>query len=112
MTPLLVALGAGLGAVLRFALATYADRPDFPLGTWVANIAGSFVLGLLSGLVLGPETLALIGVGLCGGVSTYSSFAVQSHERGVRQTPAYVVATLVGALAACAGGYALGTVLV
>lgn len=111
MTPLLVALGAGVGAMLRFALSTHLDRPDFPLGTWAANVAGSFALGLISALVVGPDTLALLGVGLCGGFTTYSSFAVQAYDRGPRLGTAYVVATLVSALAACAAGFALGALL-
>ncbi|MCY7396961.1 MAG: CrcB family protein [Nocardioides sp.] len=112
MSPLLVGLGAGIGAMLRFALATYVDRPDVPLGTWLANVSGSFVLGLLSGLAVGPDALLLLGVGFCGGFTTYSSFAVQAHEHGPLLGSSYVVATLVCALAACAAGFALGAVLV
>lgn len=111
MTPLLVALGAGVGAMLRFALATYVDRSDFPLGTWLANVTGSFAFGLLSGVGVGPHALALLGAGLCGGFTTYSSFAVQSYERGPRLGSAYVVATLASALAAGAGGFVLGAAL-
>ena len=110
-TGVLVAVGAGLGAVLRFGLASYADRPGFALGTWAVNVAGSCVLGLLSGLAVGPGALALVGVGFCGGLTTYSSFAVQTHERGPRLGTAYVVATLGGALVGCATGFALGTAL-
>lgn len=111
VTGLLVAVGAGLGSLLRFVVSSYADRPGFATGTWAVNVVGSFVLGLLSGLAVGPEALALLGIGFCGGLTTYSSFAVQTHERGPRLGAAYVVATLAAALAACAGGFALGTVL-
>lgn len=111
MTVLLVAVGAGVGAVLRFAVASYADRPGFALGTWAVNVVGSSVLGLLGGLAVGPDTLALLGVGLCGGLTTYSSFAVQTHELGPRLGTAYAAATLVGALAGVAAGFVLGTVL-
>lgn len=111
MTVFLVAVGAGLGAVLRFVLTSYADRPRFALGTWAVNVVGSSVLGLLTGLAVGPDTLALLGVGLCGGLTTYSAFAVQTHERGPRLGTAYAAATLVGSLAGCAAGFALGTAL-
>jgi CrcB protein len=112
MTALLVALGAGAGSAVRFALGTYVDRPGFPIGTWTANVVGSLVLGLLSGLGSGPQTLALLGVGLCGGFTTYSSFAVQTH--GLLQGPgrwrglAYAAATLVVSVVACALGFVLG----
>lgn len=108
MTGLLVALGAGVGAVLRFVVASRADRASFPFGTWAVNLVGSFVLGLLVGSGVGGAAMALLGLGFCGGLTTYSSFAVQTHERGLLRGAAYAVATLGGALVACALGYLLG----
>ena len=104
MTGLLVGLGAALGAALRFAIASRLDA-RFPWGTFAVNVAGSLLLGALSALSLSGQASALLGTGLCGGFTTYSSFAVQAHDRGPRLGTAYVVATLVASLAACAAGF-------
>jgi CrcB protein len=108
VTVLLVALGAGVGAGLRYLTASRLDR-GWHLGTLLVNVVGSFVLGLCVGAGVDGDLLALLGTGLCGGLTTYSAFAVQSHDVGRRsrtRAAAYVAATLVGCVAACAVGYA------
>lgn len=107
MTPLLVALGAAVGAPLRLLSGHWLDR-DFPWGTLLVNVTGSFLLGWLTALSPGEHPLALLGTGFCGGFTTYSAFAVKSHERGRAGGAAYVLATLPLALAACALGHLLG----
>ncbi|MBZ5738454.1 fluoride efflux transporter FluC [Nocardioides mangrovi] len=107
MTPLLVALGAAVGAPCRFLLATRLDG-RWHRGTFVANVAGSFLLGLFSALALSDHAAALLGTGFCGGFTTYSSFAVQTHGLGRRRGAAYAVATIVVALGACALGWTVG----
>jgi CrcB protein len=105
VTVLLVALGAAVGAPLRYLVAARLDR-DLPLGTLAVNVAGSFVLGVLVARSVGGAAWALLGVGFCGGLTTYSSFAVQTVRlrwRGV----AYAVVTVVASVAAAAAGYAL-----
>lgn len=105
MTPLLVAAGAFVGAPLRYLLATRYDAADWPWGTLAVNVVGSFLLGLLSGLAVSGATSALLGVGFCGGFTTYSSFAVQTHRLGPARGAAYAVATVGVSLAACALGF-------
>ena len=107
MTALLVALGAAVGAALRFEVASRYDG-RFPVGTLAVNLLGSFVLGLVSALALGQHPLALLGTGFCGGFTTYSAFAVQTHGLGRLRATAYVVATIAGGLLACALGFAIG----
>jgi CrcB protein len=107
VTPLLVALGAAFGAALRFEVASRLDG-RFPTGTLAVNVSGSFLLGLLSALALGEHPVALLGTGFCGGFTTYSAFAVQTHGLGRLRASAYAVATVAGALLACALGYAIG----
>ena len=108
MTALLVALGAAVGAPLRFAIAIRLDSERFPAGTWLVNVVGSFLLGLLSGAAVTGHWLALLGTGFCGGFTTYSAFAVQAHRRGRPIGASYAVATVVVALAACAVGFVVG----
>ena len=107
MTPLLVAVGAFVGAPLRFLVASWLDD-RLPWGTLLVNVVGSFVLGLLSGAAVGGDAMALLGVGFCGGFTTYSAFAVQAHRLGAARGTAYAVATVGVSLAACAVGFALG----
>ena len=107
MSALLVMVGAALGAPLRFAIAERLDD-DLPLGTLLVNVAGSAALGLLSALALSDSAAALLGTGLCGGFTTYSAFAVQTHRSGARRGLGYAVATVVLSLAACALGFAVG----
>lgn len=109
MTWLLVALGAAVGAPLRY-LAGRAFDSRFPLGTLLVNLVGSGVLGACSALALSGHLLAFWGVGFCGALTTFSSFAVQSagladERRG--SATAYVVATIGGSLLACWLGFVL-----
>jgi CrcB protein len=106
VTGLLVALGAAVGAPLRFAVGSRLDG-RWPWGTLLVNVVGSFLLGLLSALALSEHTLALLGTGFCGGFTTYSAFAVQTHGLGTRRGAAYAVATVAGSLAACGVGFTL-----
>lgn len=107
MTPLLVALGAAVGAPLRFWVGGRLDGAGWPTGTLLVNVVGSFLLGLLAGLAVDGHTMALLGVGFCGGLTTYSSFAVQTHRLGWRRGAAYAVATVGLGLAAAALGWVL-----
>lgn len=122
MTGLLVAAGAGLGAVLRYLCAVSLDRRldgrldgrlgaqaargGWPVGTFGVNVAGSTLVGAFAALWSGGQAWALLGVGLCGGLTTYSGFAVQVHDLGWRRGSPYAAATVVTSLAGCAAAYA------
>ena len=117
-----VAFGGGIGAGLRFLVDRAVMRrrhPDrFPLGILIVNVTGSFALGMLvgSGTALMPATLAtIVGTGLLGGYTTFSTVSVESvllAERGKR-TPAVanVIGTLALALLAATLGVATGTTI-
>ncbi|HET6625450.1 MAG TPA: CrcB family protein [Nocardioidaceae bacterium] len=112
MTLFLVALGAALGAPLRYVMAHLLDG-RLPWGTIAVNLAGSFLLGLFSGAALGGSTpggatLAFLGTGFCGGLTTFSAFAVQTHDHGPRLGSWNVLLTVVPALTLCALGFWLG----
>jgi CrcB protein len=110
MTALLVALGAALGAPLRYALAVSLDG-RFPTGLLLVNVLGSGLFGSFAALSLGDVGWALIGTGFCGGFTSFSSFAVQSVERPARAATTYVLATTVLSVGACALGWTLGSQL-
>jgi fluoride exporter len=107
VTWLLVALGAAVGAALRYVAGHLLDG-RFHRGTILVNWVGSLLLGFFSGLGLAGHTMALLGTGFCGGLTTYSSFAVQAHDRGRVDGGVIVVATVVPALLLCGLGFAIG----
>ncbi len=111
MSALLVALGAAVGAPLRYLAGHFLDR-RVPWGTLVVNLAGSALLGALVGAAVNGGWMALLGTGFCGGLTTYSAFAVQSVHGGRRRGTAYVVATVAGCLAAATLGHLVARTLI
>lgn len=122
MTVLLIALGAAVGAPLRYLTDRFIQaRHDsvFPWGTWTVNVAGSFLLGLLAaGISVGavsPRLMSAGGVGLCGALTTYSTFGYETLrlvESGAHLHAAFNVAGSIAAgLAAAALGSAVAAML-
>jgi CrcB protein len=82
----LVVVGGGIGSMSRYLVGLWvAGRlgSEFPWGTLMVNIAGSFLIGLIATLadeagVLGGEPRAFLVVGMLGGFTTFSSFALES----------------------------------
>ena len=83
---LLIAIGAALGANARYLVGVSAANrfgADFPYGTLIVNVLGSFILGFLlalgtSQLQLSPEARLLLAVGFLGSFTTFSSYTVES----------------------------------
>lgn len=106
-TLVLVALGAAPGAVARYLASRLLDG-RLPWGTALVNVAGSLLLGVFSARGLAGSAFALLGTGFCGALTTYSSFAVQTHVLGPGRGAAYAVGTIATSLVACAAGFLLG----
>ena len=116
---LLIALGGGVGTALRYGLGVGMLRwlgAAFPYGTLAANVVGSLLLGVLMELagarqIGGVDAKLVLGTGLLGGFTTYSSFNLETlrlAEQGAYGRAAlYVAATLVTCLIAGASGVAL-----
>lgn len=104
----LVAVAGGAGAVLRASVIHRLGRrrgDPLPVGTLVVNVSGSLVLGVLTGLALyhglGPHVLAVLGVGFCGGYTTWSAASWETlhlFHTGRRQT---AILSAAGCLVAC-----------
>lgn len=95
---LLVAAGGAAGALLRWGL-TLLGRAPWP--TVAANVAGSLLLGVV--VAAGPSwAVTLLGAGVAGALTTYSTFALEAVTVPLRTAIVYVVTTLL------AGGLALG----
>lgn len=84
MTAVLVPIAGGVGAGCRFALDGFARSRigvAFPWGTMIINLSGSFLLGLLAGLVasgLPVEVQTIVGTGFLGGYTTFSTASVET----------------------------------
>jgi CrcB protein len=79
-----VALLGGAGAVGRFLLdGAVAERTGrgFPWGTLAVNLSGAFVLGLLTGAALTGDGMRLLGTGLLGAYTTFSTWALEAHRQ-------------------------------
>lgn len=86
---LLVGVGSFIGGVLRYGLSSWIykllDNPWFPYGTLAVNAGGCFVIGGLSGwaevrAAFTPDTRLFLFVGILGGFTTFSSFAVETFS--------------------------------
>ena len=108
----LVAVGGAAGAVARWALLAAVTPPQFPWPTLLVNLVGCGLLGILMGSRARPSPLLLVGTGLCGGLTTFSTFAVEvadllRHDDGALGL-VYLAASVVGGLAAFRGGRSAG----
>lgn len=114
MTLLLVALGAAVGAPLRYLTDRAVQaRHDtvFPWGTFTANVSGCAVLGFLAALPAGGSVMALAGTGFCGALTTYSTFGYETlrlAEDGARLFAVFnVTASVIAGLGAAYCGMAV-----
>jgi CrcB protein len=106
----MVVLGAVVGAPLRYLVdRTVQAKHDsvFPWGTFTVNIAGSFVLGVLitgSAAHAVPGTVnALVGTGLCGALTTYSTFGYETVRLLEDRVRAYAVLNVAASIVAGLG---------
>ena len=117
MNPLLVFVGGGIGAVLRYAVGRVATVSGYgaPVATLTVNIVGCFVMGLLAGWFTSrgggePWRLFLL-TGVLGGFTTFSAFGLDAltlWQRGAGgQAAAYVAASVILSLGAVAIGFTL-----
>ncbi len=82
-TILIVGAGGFIGSVMRYLVQVVVEKgltSTFPLGTLIANIAGSFIIGMVfafaeKGDLMNAEWRIFLAVGVCGGFTTFSSFA-------------------------------------
>ena len=113
---LAVGCGGFVGSVLRYLAGSVVPHDAFPWHTLAVNVVGSFVLALVSGLVLRGAPLderlsLLLRVGLCGGFTTMSTFSLEVVQLASTTSALAAVgyAALTGAL--CIGASALGYAL-
>jgi fluoride exporter len=122
MITLLLALAGGVGAVARLAVdGTIRLRRStaLPWATVLINVSGSFVLGLLTGLVLhhvgpsgaGTDLKLVLGTGFCGGYTTFSTASIETVRLAQQRQVALALVNGVGTAGLTLGSAAIGFVL-
>lgn len=111
---LLIAVAGGIGAGLRFVLdGTVKARvhTSLPPGTMLINVLGSFVLGVITGLagsVLPAEAVTVLGTGLLGGFTTFSTASLETVTLARRGRWGLAAVNALGMLALAFAAAALG----
>lgn len=112
MTYVLVAIGGAAGSLVRYSLGKFINersKSDFPIGTFIINITGATLLGVVSTIGVSNDMMLLLGEGFLGAYTTFSTFMYEGfnlfQEREKLNAFIYILCSLIlGVL-----GYALGT---
>lgn len=112
-----IVVGAGgfIGAVCRYLIGLIPLREGsvFPVKTFAINILGSFIIGVIAPLALkndslNPRTVLFLKVGICGGFTTFSSFALETSDLmkngNVRMALLYAVLSMAAGIVAVFAG--------
>jgi fluoride exporter len=112
---IVLAVLGGVGAVLRFqidALVQLRAAGEFPLGTLVVNVAGSFTLGVLTGAGVTGDALLLGGTAVLGSFTTFSTWMLETERLGEegdeRIALLNVAVSVVAGVATALLGWAIG----
>ena len=105
----IVFAGSGIGGVARFAIQSWVASIDqfiFPVGTFIVNLSGCFLIGLFyalgeKGNLLTPEWRIALTTGFCGGFTTFSTFAFENMN--LLRTGDYLYFTLYTVLSVILG---------
>jgi CrcB protein len=113
---LAVAVGGALGSVLRYAIAKALPATTFPWATFLVNLTGAFVIGILAGWATREGGLSdtgwlLLATGFCGGFTTFSTFALENilllRGGDLAIALSYTAGSLILGLLLCGMGYRL-----
>ncbi|MUH37858.1 fluoride efflux transporter CrcB [Zobellia amurskyensis] len=119
---LLVFFGGGIGSILRYLVSKSLNNhfQHFFLGTFLVNIIGCLLIGLVLGLslktnYLSPNQTLLLATGFCGGFTTFSTFAFEKHSLltsgELVHFSIYLIASIVVGIAAVSFGLWLSKML-
>ena len=121
---LLIGLGSAIGGIVRYLLSNMISESTssvFPWGTFVVNVIGCFIIGLIYGAVdsgagISANTRLFLTVGFCGGFTTFSTFAHENYllftSGSVLTVAAYgALSFFVGIVMAYAGHAVIKTVI-
>jgi CrcB protein len=98
-----VGLAGGCGAVARALLTHFVNiraGRAFPYGTLAVNLSGALVLGVVAGSGLSDDALRIVGTGLIGSYTTFSTWMFETHHANATGHRGRAVANIVVSLAA------------
>lgn len=115
---LLAGAGGFIGAVLRYTISGWINKKTaspFPWATFTVNMTGSFLLGTISGLDVAEAWMTLIGTGIMGGLTTFSTFKLEGlhlHKNKEKKTLAvYTIMSYTVGITLYITGYAFPMLL-
>lgn len=122
MNPIFIALAGSLGAMSRFVLDGHIKawrNHTFPWATLIINVSGSLVLGFMSGLLIHHHDFtsieAVVGVGFCGGYTTFSTASFETvrllERRDYKRAVGNAAGGLVVTVLAAALGFGMATLM-
>lgn len=110
-----ILIGGGIGSIGRYLLSEVAPhvyKSDFPIGTFVANIIGCFIIGVFVAIIKPNSSLdPLLITGFCGGFTTFSSFSKETfmliHNQKVKIALFYILSSSLCGILAVLAGYSI-----
>jgi len=103
-----VTLGSALGGLARYVMTNAIPSEDFPWGTVMVNVSGSFIIGFVAALTAvegrfpaSAEIRVFAMAGLCGGFTTFSAFSLQTLDLVREDQWLYAGGNIVGSLVLC-----------
>jgi len=115
----LVGVGGVFGGICRFQLGKAISQKantSFPVGTFLINISGALLLGVLTGMDMGNSDYLLLGDGFCGAFTTFSTFMYEGfhlfQESDKLNAFIYIFSTLLLGIIGFVCGYAIGKTIV
>ena len=109
ITLALIFLGGGIGSVLRFLIGLPFKQSNIslPIGTLLANLTAAAIIGITFSFAsktnLSPKTIFFLTTGLCGGLSTFSTFSWETLQLFQQQQFGWAVANILISNIACIG---------
>lgn len=112
MTYLLVAVGGAAGSLVRYSLGVFLSKKSkttFPIGTFIINITGAILLGIVSTIGVYNNMTLLLADGFLGAYTTFSTFMYEGfnlfHEKQKLNSVIYILSSLILGIV----GYVIGT---